>query len=173
MQTDHMRIAERQIQITPEWFSLHGVPRDGNCLFHAVHAQTRIPIRTLRTLAWAELQEPRYQHALPEPPRDANFAWEGPYGDAAPYALSRALCRTIFIVTGDVGYFIHPDEGRTESPIYLFLRDGHYDMLVPKEPMLRWEDKFYDHTKGATMLNAPTTPAAALCHGDTQGHTGS
>jgi hypothetical protein len=138
-----MRIAHEQIQITPEWFSLSDVPRDGNCLFHAVRAQTRIPLGTLRLLTWAELQDPRYRGAIPEPPRDVHFAWEGPYGDVAPYALSRALETTIFIVTGDVGYFIHPDSGRTDSPIYLFLHDGHYCVLVPKEPMLRWEDEFY------------------------------
>ena len=119
-------------------------PCDGNCLFHAISAQTTIPVRALRKIVWNELQDPRYRDAIPEPPRDVNFSWVGPFGDIVPYALSRALGTTIFIVSDGVGYFIHPDAGRTASPLYLFLHAGHYSILIPKEPLLRWEDAFYD-----------------------------
>ncbi len=133
-----------RIKITKDWFTLSKVPADGNCLFHAVRAQIDLPVKHLRHLVFEELQKPRYEPMIPKPPRDCNFSWNGPYGDIAPMALAQALRVSIFIAQPNgIAYFMHPDQGRTHSPIYLFLCDGHYSVLEPREPLLRWEDEFY------------------------------
>ena len=137
-----------------DWYTLRHVPSDGDCLFHAVHAQTDISRRRLRDIAWLEMRDHEDDYAeslvseLPyaeaiAPMRRLNV-WRSELGDLAPYALARGLHCTFFVHTPERWYYTHGRDGRSENVVYLHLERNHYSVLVPNETFLRWEDQFYE-----------------------------
>ena len=111
-------------------------------MFHADAAQSELSAREIRILTWDELHHEDYE-GLFTVPNTPNFHWYSVVGDVAPHALSRAISRTILILGPSMCLYIHPREGRTDSPMYLYLEKGHYWELCPKEALLAWEDDFY------------------------------
>ena len=142
-----------KIRIPPDWYRLHRVPSDGDCLFHAVAAQIPETERELRELAWRELldHESDYSNSIVSSapyadviaPIRISRSWHSELGDIAPCALACALDHTFFVLTPDYWYYLHPREGRSDSVVYLYLDRAHYSILDPEEAFLHWEDAFY------------------------------
>lgn len=121
---------------------------DGNCLFHAVLAQLRSAdsVDSLRTKMLRELKKDIYKDwSTTKSTGSLTYRWNSDLADIAPVALANVLRRTFFIIYEPRAYYIHPEgSGITESPIYLYLNDSHYQILIPNETFLQWEDQWYD-----------------------------
>ena len=145
-----------KIRIPSDWYRLRHVAADGDCLFHAVAAQTSETERELRELAWRELldHETQYANSIVSTapytsaiaPIRVSQSWHSELGDITPCALACALEHTFFVLTPDYWYYIHPREGRSDEVVYLYLDRAHYSILDPTEAFLRWEDAFYTST---------------------------
>ena len=96
-------------------------------MFHAASAQSDLGPREMRVLTWEELHHEDYKDTI-RVPDTPHFHWFSTVGDVAPHALSRAISRTILILGPRMCLYIHPREGRTPDPIYLYLNSNHYSI---------------------------------------------
>ena len=138
--------------IPTRWYHTYPIPRDGNCLFHAVRAHINTySVTQLRKMVCAELHHPIYlPYTGGRVPKDHNFSWFSTYGDIAPYALASTLQMSFLVITDTVAYYVHPRTGPTPAPIYVHLANGHYSAVQPKEILLLWEDQFFTDATEAT-----------------------